>query len=330
MQKIATSKISIITCVYNGEKYISRLFDSVLEIDYPNIEHIVVNDGSTDSTEKIILRYCELYKNKLNSNMYIKYVKQENMGLGGATNTGLKNITGDFWTWINCDDWYEKEAFKEPIGLFDKHCDVVIMNRYLAYLSGGVFTKKIEIQGSNIKNYMHKVKRNKLIYKSIFVHPHFICKTASFDSINPTRTIDPFRYNQDKQLSATLFLNLNVKFDVNPRTNFFIRDDSFFQEGIKNNLDGFSTSMIKSFDYLSVAEKKIESEKNVFYINLSSKEFGELYRQANKLAFRKKYKSYYKKVLFRDKKYISWQIRFLYYSSFIPFLWDIKKKYRKV
>lgn len=54
--------ISIITCVYNGEKYITRLFESVLNMGYPNIEHIIVNDGSTDGTEDIVFKYKKLYE----------------------------------------------------------------------------------------------------------------------------------------------------------------------------------------------------------------------------------------------------------------------------
>lgn len=125
-------KVSIITCVYNGEKYITKLLDSVLNMGYKNIEHIIVNDGSTDSTDIVIKKYIDLYKNKNGSNLYIKYIKQDNIGLGGATNVGLKNITGEYFTWINCDDWYEEKAFFGPIEILEKRhrLDYVQLNGY--------------------------------------------------------------------------------------------------------------------------------------------------------------------------------------------------------
>lgn len=47
--------VSVYTCVYNGARTISRVFESMRELDYPNIEHVIVNDGSFDDTEKMIV-----------------------------------------------------------------------------------------------------------------------------------------------------------------------------------------------------------------------------------------------------------------------------------
>ena len=89
-------KVSIIIPVYNGEKYVSLAIESALRQTYSNLEIIVVNDGSTDKTDKI----CRSYGNK------IKYIKKENGGVSTALNVGIENMTGDYFSWLSHDDLY--------------------------------------------------------------------------------------------------------------------------------------------------------------------------------------------------------------------------------
>ena len=89
-------KVSIIIPVYNGEKYIAQSIESALNQTYKNIEVIVVNDGSSDNTEKIVLEYGDK----------IKYIRKENGGVASALNVGIKNMTGDFFSWLSHDDLY--------------------------------------------------------------------------------------------------------------------------------------------------------------------------------------------------------------------------------
>lgn len=95
-------KISIIIPVYNVEKYIKKCLDSVINQTYKNIEIIVIDDGSTDKSSSI----CDEYAKK---DKRIRVIHQENKGLSGARNTGLKYITGDYITFIDSDDYVEKD-----------------------------------------------------------------------------------------------------------------------------------------------------------------------------------------------------------------------------
>ena len=89
-------KVSIIIPVYNGEKYVSLAIESALRQTYSNLEIIVVNDGSTDKTDKI----CRSYGNK------IIYIKKENGGVSTALNVGIENMTGEYFSWLSHDDLY--------------------------------------------------------------------------------------------------------------------------------------------------------------------------------------------------------------------------------
>ena len=92
--------ISVITTVYNTEKYVERCFDSVLNQSYKNIEFIVVDNGSSGDITEIVLQYQTAYPNHM-----IKLVSlKENVGLFHARLIGSKNASGDYIAFIDSDD----------------------------------------------------------------------------------------------------------------------------------------------------------------------------------------------------------------------------------
>lgn len=106
-------KLSIIIPAYNAENYIERCIDSILDQQYNNeIEIIVVNDGSTDSTEDILDNYCRKYPT------LFKIVKRENGGVSSARNAGLDVATGD-WIWFcDADDYIVRNGLSYVLDNF--------------------------------------------------------------------------------------------------------------------------------------------------------------------------------------------------------------------
>lgn len=94
--------ISVIVPVYNVEAYLRRCIDSILAQTYVNLEIILVDDGSTDMCGAI----CDEYAEKDDR---IKVIHKENGGLSDARNAGLNAFTGKYVTFIDSDDWIEKE-----------------------------------------------------------------------------------------------------------------------------------------------------------------------------------------------------------------------------
>ncbi|MGL5253594.1 MAG: glycosyltransferase family 2 protein [Brevinema sp.] len=108
------SKISVIIPVYSVEQYLAECLDSVVNQTHQNLEIIIINDCSPDNSEKIILEYQQ-------KDSRIKYVKHEkNLGLGGARNTGITHATGEYITFIDSDDWIEKDAYQNVLTLMQK------------------------------------------------------------------------------------------------------------------------------------------------------------------------------------------------------------------
>src|SRR5699024_6327425 len=89
--------ITVIVPVYNGEAYIEKCFDSILNQTYENLEIIIINDGSTDKSSIICDEYAERDER-------IIVVHQENVGLPSVRNKGLAIASGELIGFVDCDD----------------------------------------------------------------------------------------------------------------------------------------------------------------------------------------------------------------------------------
>ena len=98
--------ISIIVPVYNVEAYIEKCLDSIREQTYENLEVILVDDGSTDSSGKL----CDEYASK-DSRFYV--IHQENKGVLAARNAGIEKARGSYIGFVDSDDWIEKDMYEK-------------------------------------------------------------------------------------------------------------------------------------------------------------------------------------------------------------------------
>ena len=98
--------ISVIVPVYNAEQYLSECIDSILKQTKQNIEIILVNDGSTDTSGEIIAGYVNAYPN-------IVLVNQENSGVAAARIAGLQRATGKYIGWVDADDFIKPQMFEK-------------------------------------------------------------------------------------------------------------------------------------------------------------------------------------------------------------------------
>lgn len=115
-------KVSIIIPIYNAERYLERCIESVISQSYKNIEIILVNDGSVDSSNEI----CEYYKYK---DRRIILLNQKNQGVSVARNNALAICSGEFITFVDADDYVDKNAIMHYLNVqAKKDADLVICN----------------------------------------------------------------------------------------------------------------------------------------------------------------------------------------------------------
>ncbi len=169
------AKISIITVVYNGVKYIEESIQSVLNQNYPNLEYIIIDGGSTDGTQEIIKKY--------ESNLAY-WVSEKDSGIYNAMNKGWKKSSGELIAILNADDYYLEGALINVATFFDKtKADVIYGN----------MTKLREIGG---KQYfreefpnLHKMEESMGVF-----HPSTFVKRSVYQKLNG--------YNEAYKLSA--------------------------------------------------------------------------------------------------------------------------------
>ena len=133
-------KVSIIVPVYQVEKYLRKCLDSLVKQTLPEIEIIIINDGSPDQSQVIIDEFQQNYPLKIKS--FIK----ENGGLSDARNFGLDRATGEFIGFVDSDDEVSKTMFEEMYSLAIKHqAEMVICNLQKVDEHGDVTQKLTQI-----------------------------------------------------------------------------------------------------------------------------------------------------------------------------------------
>ena len=113
------SLVSIIIPVYNTGRYLKEAVDSAVNQIYKNKEIIVVDDGSTDNTKKVVEPY-------LNSGK-MKYIYQENKGVAGARNTGIKAAKGEFIAFLDSDDIFLPDKIEKQVEILKNAPDFDIV-----------------------------------------------------------------------------------------------------------------------------------------------------------------------------------------------------------
>ncbi len=101
-------KISIITPSYNQADFVGATIESVLNQNISEVEHIVIDGGSTDDTVSVLKKYSDVI-----------WVSEKDKGQADALNKGIEKATGDIIGWVNSDDYYEKNIFKSVLKCFE-------------------------------------------------------------------------------------------------------------------------------------------------------------------------------------------------------------------
>jgi teichuronic acid biosynthesis glycosyltransferase TuaG len=108
--------VSVIMPAYNAGRFISQAIDSVLNQSYDNWELLIVNDGSSDNTAEVVKRY---------SDKRIQLREQENKGVSSARNSGLRQMTGSFYCFLDADDVLPPDSLAQRLNAFTDPVDYV-------------------------------------------------------------------------------------------------------------------------------------------------------------------------------------------------------------
>jgi len=141
-------KVTIVTPSFNQAKYLEQTIISVLNQDYPNIEYIIIDGGSTDGSVEIIKKYQE----KLSY-----WISEPDKGQSNAINKGFKHATGKIYNWLNSDDLLMPSAVKIAVYYLNKYPEVGLIYGNRTVIDGkGNFLYLLERPSFNPKVFPHQ------------------------------------------------------------------------------------------------------------------------------------------------------------------------------
>ncbi len=185
--------VSVILPTYNRALLIERAISSVLNQTYPNIELIVIDDGSTDDT-------CEKLKG---FNEKISYIYQDNSGVSSARNVGIQAASGEFIAFIDSDDVWKKSKLEQQLNYFNENNEIGLCFTNVSIInSDGSVSKKPEVI-KHTKNDIYDIKQ-------VFLDPYFGLPTV----IIKREIIDVVGFFNESLKTAEdldLFLRISLK-----------------------------------------------------------------------------------------------------------------------
>ena len=170
--------VSVIIPVYNVEKHLNKCLDSIVNQTYKNLEIIIINDGSKDASAEI----CREYAEKDNR---IVFVSRENRGVSATRNEGIDLAHGDYFSFIDADDYLELDAYEYLISIInEKNVEAINFEHYITYP-----THEIEhISPDRAYGYADKYEAQR---KLLYYYP-FAC-----NKLYTKRMIEGLQFNQE-------------------------------------------------------------------------------------------------------------------------------------
>ena len=203
-------KVSVIIPVYNGERYLAECIDSVIKQTFSDIEIIIINDGSSDSTDDISRRY-EIKDRR------IRYINQENIGVSKTRQKGVSVAESPYIFFLDADDYLEPDCLKELyLSVRDNDADVACCSVY--DWENGVIKYKHLYQDAVLND-------KKRFLEDFFCQKRYTCtlwgklyKKDLFDNLD----FPKMKYGEDSYIVTSLFqkstqINLISKVGYNYR-----------------------------------------------------------------------------------------------------------------
>lgn len=238
MHKISTKaikfynmKITIITPSYNQGKYIEQTILSILNQNYPDLEYMIFDGGSTDNSLEIIKKY----ENKL-----AYWESEKDRGQSHAINKGFAKATGEIITWINSDDQLTPNTLENVATYFSANPNIAFLHGKTILFQEGKGEEKIKGADSNDLNY-------KYLAGLPFPQPSSFFKKILIDELGGLN--EKYHYGMDYDLFLSIFLNgegLKV-------------EDIFSKYLLHQSSKSVSQSAVFAKDYAAIFSKLLRS-----------------------------------------------------------------------
>lgn len=200
--------ISIVIPVYNAEKYLEQCLNSIKNQTYKNFEVILVNDGSIDHSESICMDFVKV-------DTRFKYFTKVNGGASSARNFGLDNVTGDYITFIDADDWVDENHLEVLINnIKDNNSDMAVSSIKKFDMSNNFHFRMYSNQEKYLLNY-NKLNREEFLVilpKLILANNSYkvaVSKLFKKELVTDVRFDESIIYGEDLEFFFKIYNNIN-------------------------------------------------------------------------------------------------------------------------
>lgn len=236
--------ITVIINVYNGERFIKKCLENIINQTYKNLEILVVNDGSTDNT----LSICKEIKDNR-----IRIINQENKGLSLSRNVGIDNAKGEYLFFIDVDDWIDEDTIEYLYKLCKENkaemstCRAIEV--YKEQLNG---KEKIEIENSKKENKLKLLNKEEMLKKTLISLNNEVVIWNKFikkDLFNNVRFED--RIVNDVVVTYKLVINTNkIAYGEEIKYFYFKNNESItYKNKADRQIDMYKASM-ERYEYV--------------------------------------------------------------------------------
>lgn len=294
--------LTIIMPAFNAEKTIGTSIESVLSNKSENFELIVINDGSTDSTEEIIKSF---------NDDRLRYISKENSGVSSTRNFGLKNATGEYVTFIDSDDLYVDGAVDKILDYIVKYSfDMLGFGFYMEYVRDG---KVYKTDANTISDTVVFNIENAPDYFSYIFESSHILFQASWNKIFRRSIFS--EYNIEFNDKLVCYENLTMIFDFLYHANSIVfLNDILYRYKIYSDRP---VSIIEKRNKLELTDDVSACYRN--FVKLCEKyNYPKKYRDYMNGAFYEDYVFCSRKYFAKSKKYSTKQL----YNAFQKYLSD--------
>lgn len=303
--------ISIIVPIFNAEKYISRCVNSVLRQTYHDWELLLINDGSTDQSEKICLNYSK-------SDTRIRYFSKINEGPGPTRAFGVGKAKGDFIYFIDSDDYISDNALETLLSHFSDEVDCVIGQHRRFGQVPDIKQVKFEVDNfdlqKNEKSDFIKLLLNRGHHGGMELWNKLFRRSVVFNVCSVPIYL---KYGEDILLTVSIFLRCREIVFIHDCTYYYEYKQNSLARNTANNkeLQVFANELIRLEEHICKSKTDLNVYPLIVYIML-------------KIPI-SRYKSDSYELLKQDIYFLSKTERIVYYAKrFLKTRRNLKRKYK--
>ena len=249
---LENSDVSVIIPVHNGEKYLERCIESILNQSYKNIELLIIDDNSTDASYDVIAKYMKF------SN--VRFIKNsETLGPAKTRNIGLQNVASPYILFLDCDDWIDLNCIEKAMRILNTNSsvDIAIWEIKTAYYSNH-FSIRYQYQYNNIlDNKMALGLLSHSYENEYFISPLLGCKLFRKQILDKYKLSFPNTiYEDDMFTFLAILYSKNIALITGSNLYYYQHFDSITHNFSERNIIDFFSTFNELYKYIDTSSKK--------------------------------------------------------------------------